>query len=86
MTAPIDEQSSIGLALEWVSRILAVTLIMILPGLGGQWLDQRLGTGFLGLLGFAFGVTVGIWYLVAMTSRSNPKSRADETFPRKDAP
>jgi hypothetical protein len=59
-------------ATNWVSKITVVALEMILPGLAGMWLDNRLGTGFLALLGFALGVALGIRHLIAMTkSRRN---------------
>jgi hypothetical protein len=51
----------------WVSRILAVAAVMVLPGLAGQWLDKRWGTSFLGLVGFALGMVSGIAYLLTMT-------------------
>jgi hypothetical protein len=54
-------------ATNWVSKITVVVLQMILPGLAGLWLDNRLGTGFLALLGFALGVPLGIRHLIAMT-------------------
>ena len=43
----------------------------------GNWLDNRYGTQFLGLLGFAMGVALGIWHLVVMTSP--PKGGADKS-------
>ena len=67
---PTDQPSPIGLAMEWVSRILAVSLEMILPGLAGKWLDSKLGTGFLVLLGFGLGITLAIWHLLVMTKAS----------------
>jgi len=63
-------QHPIGVAMEWVSRIMAVALEMVLPGLAGQWLDQRWGTSFLALLGFAFGLTVAIWHLLVFANQS----------------
>jgi uncharacterized protein YqgC (DUF456 family) len=56
-----------AVAMAWVSRIFTVALEMVLPGLAGFWLDNRFGTSFLGLVGFALGVTVGMWHLIAMT-------------------
>lgn len=58
-------------ATNWASKITTVALEMILPGLAGWWLDNRLGTGFLALLGFAVGVPLGIRHLIAMT-KSKP--------------
>ena len=60
-----------GEAFDWVARILAVALVMFLPGLGGDWLDKRLGTRFLVLVGFAFGLTVGVAYLIWITQTLN---------------
>jgi ATP synthase protein I len=67
-----------ALAMEWVSKITTVALEMVLPGIFGQWLDGKWGTGFLGLAGFALGVTVGLWHLLRMTkstTRQVDKSR-----------
>ena len=60
--------------MEWVSQITTVVAEMVLPGLVGQWLDHRWGTKFLTLVGFALGLTVGIWHLIAMT---RPKTGGD---------
>lgn len=61
------DMSWLAEATNWISKITTVALEMILPGLAGLWLDNRLGTGFLGLLGFALGVPLGIRHLIAMT-------------------
>jgi uncharacterized protein YqgC (DUF456 family) len=53
--------------MTWVSRILAVAAVMVLPGVAGQWLDKRWGVGFIGLTGVAIGVISGIAYLLAIT-------------------
>ena len=53
--------------MNWVSKITAVALEMVLPGLAGLWLDNQLETRFLTLLGFALGVPLGMWHLIAMT-------------------
>ncbi len=56
-----------ALAAQWVSRILTVCLVIIAPGILGQWLDRRWETNFLALLGFAFGLVTGMYYLLVMT-------------------
>lgn len=67
-----------ALAMEWVSRITTVALEMVLPGVLGGWLDGRLGTGYLGLIGFAFGFAVGFWHLLRMTkSPARESSKGD---------
>lgn len=65
-TLPLD-LSWIAAAMNWVSKITTVVLEMVLPGLAGLWLDNELGTRFLGLTGFALGVPLGMWHLIAMT-------------------
>lgn len=69
MRPPNNQRSPVGDALEWVARIMAVALVMVLPGLAGQWLDRLYGAKFLGLLGFAVGVTLGIGALLVIVRR-----------------
>lgn len=79
MTLSPDGRSPIAEAMEWVSRIFAVAVVMVLPGLAGQWLDKRWGTGFLALVGFAVGLTSGIAYLVKTTSGAVHKTNDSQT-------
>jgi hypothetical protein len=79
---PSEGRSPIGLALEWASRIFAVALLMFLPGVLGHWLDGRLGTRFLALVGFVVGLVSGIWVLLAMTKTVDPVKR--RTGPREE--
>lgn len=69
MTIPPERRSPMTEATEWVSRILAVAAVMVLPMVGGTWLDKHLGTKFLGPAGLVFGVTSGIVYLLALTKQ-----------------
>lgn len=59
----------IAKGIQWVSKITTVALEMVVPALIGMWLDQKLGTLFLGLLGIILGVPLGIWHLMKMTKR-----------------
>jgi hypothetical protein len=70
---PSDQPSPIGLAFEWVARIFAVVIEMVVPGVLGQYLDGRLGTKFLVLLGFGCGFSLALWHLLVMT-RPRPGS------------
>jgi hypothetical protein len=56
--------SPIGEALTWAARIMAIGLMMFLPGVAGTWLDGRLGTGVFGPVGFVIGVSLSIYRLV----------------------
>jgi hypothetical protein len=62
-----DADHPMAIAMQWVARVLAATLMMSVPGFAGQWLDRRWGTGFLGLAGFVFGLIGGVAYLIAVT-------------------
>lgn len=51
---------------------MVVSLEMVLPGLVGHWLDERLGTVvLLMLLGFALGGTAATMHLMQMVRADN---------------
>jgi hypothetical protein len=56
-----------AVAMQWVARIFAAALMMFLPGVAGQWLDGKLGTGFIGPAGFVIGLVGGMMYLISAT-------------------
>jgi hypothetical protein len=64
-----------AVAMEWVARITASAVMMVLPGLGGQWVDRQLGTNWLALVGFAVGITLSIYYLLAITRADEQRSQ-----------
>jgi hypothetical protein len=70
-----------AVAMEWVAKITTVAFEFFIPGVVGQWLDQRLGTKFLALAGFVLGLTVGLWHLLQMTrikTKGPSKAERDE--------
>jgi hypothetical protein len=68
-----------AIAMVWVARIFAAALMMFLPGLGGQWLDRRWGTGFLGPVGFVLGLVGGMMFLIAATRSAEQERRSKRT-------
>jgi hypothetical protein len=76
-----------GIAMQWVAKIFAAAVMMILPGLGGLWLDQRFGLQFMGLVGFGFGLVGGMIYLISATRSADAERRkaarpkAEQDFP-----
>jgi len=67
-----DDRSPAARAAQWSSRIMMVSLEMVLPGLAGYWLDGKLGTKVLFMLiGFALGGFAAIKHLIAMTRMSD---------------
>ena len=76
--ASSDPQAPMAAAMQWVSRIFAAAIMMVVPGLAGQWLDERLGTNFLVLLGFGGGLVGGMAYLIAQTKVAEQRRKADK--------
>lgn len=71
--------SPLAAAMEWVARIMAAALMMVLPGLFGQWLDEKFGVEVLALLGFAVGIALGMYYLIVQTQQADARRKAERT-------
>jgi hypothetical protein len=56
-----------AVAMQWVARVFAAALVMCLPGLGGQRLDARWGSSWIGPVGFVVGLVGGTAYLIWST-------------------
>jgi F0F1-type ATP synthase assembly protein I len=70
-----DGRSAMAKATEWVSRIITISLGMVLPGLAGYWLDTKLGTVPLFLLvGFALGGMLAFGQLRAIAQSTKNRS------------
>ena len=83
MSIPPDGRSPMAIALEWSSRIMAVSLEMVLPGLFGLWLDRQMGTlPWLMLVGLSVGGTLSMWHLLRMTNRSDTGVSSNEQGPQ----
>lgn len=67
--------SAIGEAMGWVARITAIGLTMFLPGVAGTWLDDRLGTAFLGPAGLIFGFVVAVATLARLRGGSGRREQ-----------
>lgn len=62
--------------MEWSSTVTTISIEMVVPGLVGYWVDQRLGTApLLLVIGMALGVPLGIWQLVRITQRKGDGNR-----------
>lgn len=82
MPEPPDDRASLAQAWAWSSRITSVALEMVLPGVLGYWIDQKLGTVMVFLLlGVILGMTGGLIHLVKMVQPPKPDSPAEKTRP-----
>ena len=72
VTESADDRSPMAQAIAWSSRIITVSLEMVLPGVAGYWLDQKLGTVMLFLvLGVILGMVSGLVHLIRMAGAAN---------------
>jgi hypothetical protein len=62
-------------ASTWLSRTLAVTLVMVLPGILGAYFDKRFGTTLLAPMGFGLGLLLGTVGLVVLAKKLTPPAR-----------
>lgn len=70
-----DDRSSFARAYDQASQVFSACLIMVLPSLGGYFLDQRLDTKLVFTLsGLLFGFIMGFVQLVKLTN-SKPESK-----------
>jgi F0F1-type ATP synthase assembly protein I len=65
-----------AIAFEWSATIMTISAEMVVPGLLGYWLDQKLGTGALFLLvGFALGGTLATLGLMRIARKRTDSRR-----------
>ncbi len=69
-----ERKTAMNLALEWLSRTLAILLFMVGPGLVGSWLDKRLGTGWLTPAGLIVGMALATGLLILLAGKLTPKA------------
>ena len=72
MNKPPDDRSQLALAMAWASRITTVSVEMVVPIVGGYWLDEWCAAEpVFTVAGAAFGLTAGMWHLLRMTRPSS---------------
>jgi hypothetical protein len=79
------DSSPLAKAMEWVARITTVAVMMVMPGVGGWWLDGRLGTTYFVAIGFGLGLVMGLVFLLRVVrppggpSARRPSDSFDES-------
>lgn len=82
-----NQPNPLAFAYGWVARMTTVVLEMALPGLGGQWLDSKLGTKYWVIVGFVAGFALGIFHLLQMVKQHGSKnSQSDDKSPPSNTP
>jgi len=68
--------------MDWVAKITAVGIEMVLPAIGGHYLDRYLQTNYWVIIGLVVGGVAGFWHLLQMTkavSTRNGPSKGEES-------
>lgn len=60
---------------EYSGLAFAMPIATVLGYLGGQWLDRKLGTGFLAFIGLLLGMAAGFVQLVSKFLRDGKSSQ-----------
>ena len=67
-----EPRPPMAVAMEWVSRVTTISLSMALPGVGGIWVDSKLGTlPVFVILGVVLGFALGMYQLLQLAKESN---------------
>lgn len=65
-----DDRSAMAQGIAWSFQITSIALEMVLPGLLGYWIDQKLGTRLLFLVaGLALGLTLALVHLTRLPTK-----------------
>lgn len=72
-----DDRSAMAQGIAWSFQITSIALQMVLPGLLGYWIDQKLGTRMLFLVvGLALGMTLALVHLIRLPTKGPRSSSA----------
>ena len=67
-----DDRAPQAIAYHWASRIMTVSMEMVLPGILGHLVDRWLGSKVVfTLIGFSVGMTAGMVHLLRMTRETS---------------
>lgn len=84
-----DTRSATARAAEWATRIMTLSMVMVLPGLAGYWLDGVLHSkvAFM-LIGFSLGSFIAFKQLLAIARQGKqagfPRSKSDSSFTKQN--
>jgi F0F1-type ATP synthase assembly protein I len=70
-----EDRKRVQASVNAFSRVIAVMIMMVLPGVVGYFLDRWLGTSFLIVIGFVLGVILAIFGLIVVAKQANEELR-----------
>ena len=68
-----DNRHPVAVAAEWVSRITAIAIEIVVLIWLGRWLDGKLGTTYWSPIGLVLGPVLGFWHLMTITAAAARK-------------
>ena len=76
LTVSRDSRSPQARAYAWASRLMTISLSMVIPGLLGYAIDRRLRwKGVFTIVGFMIGMSYGMWQLLKIARRPEGGAR-----------
>lgn len=73
-------------ALNWVLCITSIGLMMVLPAVGGHWLDQRFGTSYWSLIGLVLGLVIGMAQIAVIAGAAKRRTADNAKLVKKSQP
>jgi hypothetical protein len=73
--SPMKPNSTFDQSMQWLSRTVAVVIMMVSPGLLGMWLDGRMNTRLFTPVGFLFGIVLATTLLLILAQKFAPPAR-----------
>ena len=81
----LDTRSPTAKAMDWVSKITTISVMMVLPALGGYYLDQRFGTVAIFLfLGMLLGIAAATWQLYKLVQYRNKQFEQEQAARKRE--
>lgn len=78
MAKTVDDRSPVAKSLSKASEITAICMLMIVPGLIGYWIDQKVGSRVVfTLLGLILGMSGAVLQLVRLVSVADESSGSE---------
>ncbi len=72
---PDETRNAMNASINAFSRVLAVMLLMIVPGVVGYFSDKWLGTKFQIVIGFIVGMILAVFGLILVVKRADDEMK-----------